>query len=127
MNAGGDDVFYRNSLARISLWIVVLGAAGTVLLVPFRGAAIAASFLLGSVASWLGFWRWRKIASALGGAPPPFQRLRWALRLGIIGAVLYVILRFLEISLVAALLGFLTAAAAVIVEIVYLLFSHRRL
>lgn len=128
MANGEDEAFYESSLSRIVRWIAVLGAGGTVLFAVFRDLHYAGGFLLGSAASWLSFWRWRKVAGRLGGetAPASSGRRAWrlALRLALIGAAVYVILKYLEVNLVAALLGLLAAAAAVVIELIYLLF-HR--
>jgi len=119
-----SEAFYRNSLSRINAWILILGVAGSLLLLVFRDLHYAAGFLLGSAASWLGFWRWRKVANALGSGSARSGSARWILRLALIGVAAYVILKYLEVNLVAALLGLLAATAAVVIEIIYLLF-HR--
>lgn len=118
----GGDAFYSSSLSRIGVWIIALGVSGTLLFGILRDLHYAGGFLLGSAASWLSFWRWRKLVERLSGAPSTGGSA-WGmiLRLGLLAAGAYVILKYLEVNLVAALLGLLAAAAAVVFELVYLL------
>ncbi len=78
-------------------------------------------FLVGAAASYLNF-RWlRQMVAGFGAATRIRKRhaVLFGLRYLIFGAAVYVIVRFFQISAVAALVGFLTAVGAVIFEILY--------
>jgi hypothetical protein len=121
-----DDQLLDSALARMLRGMVLLAAAGSLLLLLLRGWTWGAGFAIGSVVSWLNF-RWLKqIAEALGGKRP---RARLALFLGLRYLLLsggaYVIVRFTSISLPAALAGLFVSVAAVIVEILFQLVYAR--
>lgn len=121
-----DEQVLDGALARMLRGMMLLGAAGTLLLLLFRGWTWGAGFAIGSAVSWLNF-RWLKqIAEALGGKRP---RARLALFLGLRYLLLscgaYVIVRFTSISLPAALAGLFVSVAAVIVEILFQLVYAR--
>ena len=106
-------------IVRLTLALTVLGAAVYFLKAGWRGGC---GFLLGGLISYLNF-HWIKrtvyaLGEAAGGKPP---RARVAVFLGLryllLGLGAYVILKFSEISLSAALVGLFAPAAAVILEI----------
>jgi len=121
-----DDQLLESALTRVVHGMALLAAAGTLLLLLFRGWTWGAGFAIGAAVSWLNF-RWLKqIADALGGKRP---RARLAVILGLryllLGAGAYVIVRFTSISLPAALAGLFVAVAAVIFEILFQLVYAR--
>ena len=106
-------------IVRLTLALTVLGAAVYFVKAGWRGGC---GFLLGGLISYLNF-HWIKrtvyaLGEAAGGKPP---RARVAVFLGLryvlLGLGAYVILKFSEISLQAALVGLFVPAAAVILEI----------
>jgi hypothetical protein len=112
-----DDAVSR--IVRLTLALTVLGAAVYFVIAGWRGGC---GFLLGGLISYLNF-RWIKrtvyaLGEVAGGKP---ARARVAVFLGLryvlLGLGAYVILKFSEISLSAALVGLFAPAAAVILEI----------
>jgi len=57
--------------------------------------------------------------------PPRWVLIIFGLRYLVFGAILYAIVKFFAIKLVAALCGFLTAIGAVVLEILYELMHAR--
>jgi hypothetical protein len=87
------------------------------------GAAGAIGFLLGAAFSGLNFWFWHRLVQRVGEVSAPGETPRktsaifFGLRYFLFIAAGYVILRFFEASLFAALAGCFVAVAAVILEI----------
>jgi hypothetical protein len=126
MNPGNDEARYSRSLTRITRWIVLLGVVGAVYLGFAKGLRFAGGFLLGCTASWLSFWRWSKVAESLGSSGSNGRgSVRWIIRFLAVAGVAYVIVKYLEVNVVAALAGLLVAAAAVVFEIVFQLIDPR--
>jgi len=120
--------FYQGALKRISWFLLVLGAAGTIFAGVRFGLRSGAGFLAGALISWFSLHNFREVADSLGG---PVNRRRaiyaiiFVLRYGLIGGVVYVIVKYLEVSLMAVLAGLLVSAAAVVTEILYELIYAR--
>jgi hypothetical protein len=121
----GDQAFYEGMLRRVKRTILILGIAGAVLLGVTRGMRMGGGFFAGAAASYLSFWRWQKVVEALG--PAPVSRSAWLLVFRFIALIAagYVIIKLTGVSLAAALVGLLVAAAAVTIEIVYELIYAR--
>jgi hypothetical protein len=121
-----DDELLTGALARIHRTMAAMGGGGALGLWAAIGWNWGAGFAIGSAVSWVNF-RWLKqIVDALGGARPKgrlaiFMGLRYLLMCG--GA--YVIVKYSNISLSAALAGLFVAVAAVIVEILFQLIYAR--
>jgi hypothetical protein len=106
-------------ILRLTLALIVLGAAVYFAKAGWRGGC---GFLIGGLISYLNF-RWIKrtvdaLGETAGGKPPRtsvavFLGLRYLL----MGAGAYAILKFSEISLMAALVGLFVSTGAVILEI----------
>ncbi len=111
---------YEAANRRIAWIIAALGLSGSLALALLRGWREGAGFLFGAAISYISFWRWRKVVDALG---TPSGRPRaasvWVLRFLAIALLVYGIIRFLEVSLTAAVTGLLVSAAAVLIEIFY--------
>lgn len=117
----------RKAAARMYATMFALALGGTLAALAWKGAGAAAGFLLGAVASLLNF-RWLKqLTDTLGGVRKPRKRLVFwlAFRYALFGGGGYVIFKYSEISLAAALLGLLVAVAGVILEILYELIYAR--
>jgi hypothetical protein len=107
------------ALRRISKAMFAIGAGGVILSFAWRGWTWAAGFAAGAGLSWLSF-RWLKnFVDALGGNRPTRKRVAVlaGLRYLLLGGGAYVIVKYSQISLTAALAGLFVSAAAVIVEI----------
>ncbi len=120
--------FYQRALKRITWFLMVLGIAGTVF-AGFRfGLRSGAGFLAGALISGFSIHNFREVAESLGG--PVTRRavifgVIFAVRYGLIGAMVYVIVKYLEVSLMAVLAGLLVSGAAVVTEILYELIYAR--
>jgi hypothetical protein len=106
-------------IGSLTLALIVLGAAGYFII---RGWRAGCGFLLGGLISYLNFQWIKRTVYALGetvGRKPPRKRVAvfLGLRYLLLGLGAYVILKFSEISLSAALVGLFAPAAAVILEI----------
>lgn len=112
----------ERALARIRRLMAVLAAAGTALLLGWKGPAWAAGFLAGALAAMLNFQWLEQLASGLDPARQG-RRLRWAVLFGLryvlLGAACYVIVKLFGFHGLAILAGLLAAAAAVLAELVY--------
>jgi hypothetical protein len=111
------DIFERTA-ARIAHVIAAIGLAGAIGCLAWRGWPAGLGFLVGAAAAWFNF-RWlRGFVAGLGpgGKAGPFA-LFFALRYLILAAGAYVILKYSNLSLPAALAGLFTPLAAVIVEV----------
>ena len=106
----------------LMLGVAVPGVAAAFLLKGWRGAL---GFLLGAGLSVLSFRRIvsvvtgiAKAAASQGQEPPTKPSVRLAvLRYLALAAVVYVIVKYFEVNLMAALLGLFVVVAAVLVEI----------
>jgi hypothetical protein len=114
--------------ARILKIGLALGIAGTVYVLIARGPRESVGFLTGAGLSLLSFHTLRRLGEALvpgAGVPMRGSVLFFVLRYFIIGAVAYVIVKLLGISVMPVLAGLFVSAAAVLVEILYELVSSR--
>lgn len=125
-----SEIWYEHSLARIQRNAVVLGVAGVVAFLLFAGWRNAAGFACGAVISHYNFQLWKRIASAVGeqGGKPPTDAKAVLLgaRYLLIGGLVFVTIKVLDVSLWAVLEGLLVTVAALMVELVRYLFTGGR-
>lgn len=117
---------YDRALGRIRNMAAATGVAGTLAALIWRGPRVAAGFLIGAVISMINLQWWTSLAGALGSSgKTPFRGSATilGLRYLLIAAVIYVIVRFLEIALAPVLTGLFVPVAAVVIEILYELIS----
>jgi hypothetical protein len=122
-----DEAFVEGALRRIERNTIWLGAAGAVAVTMGWGWTAGVGFAAGAAGSYFNF-RWLKqVVGALSGAtrPSKWRAVLFGLRYLLFGVLLYVIVKFFAIKLVAALCGFLAAVGAVLLEILYEL-THAR-
>jgi hypothetical protein len=114
-----DQAFYERVVRRIRLMILVLGATGTIVLAVWQGPRVGGGFLIGAAASYLSFWRWQHVVESIG--PGKARRSPWllTLRMAVIIAAGYVIIRITGVNQAAAVVGLLLPGAAVTFEIIY--------
>lgn len=124
-------VDYERALSRLPKWMIVLGVPGTGLVVRYAGLSGGTGFLLGALAAWLnlqlierGVDRIIRMMASEPGKVRARSGVRMFAQFAVIAAIALVILKFTGFNLMAALLGFLVCPAAVLVEIVYELFSY---
>jgi len=120
-----DEGFYQRGMRRITGLILALGIAGAIGLTPVKGYRFGLGFLVGAGFSYLSFWRWQRVLEAIGPSFKPQSSLRLMLRILLLIALAYVIIRFLDLNIAAAGLGLLVSAGAVIIEIIYELIYAR--
>ncbi len=138
-----EEQFTAAALRRIYLAMALLGVAGTVLVLLWKGWWFAAGFAAGAALSWLNF-HWLKgavdmLATLAGrtGAPtapapgavgwrnagptprPPRVAARLVLRYALMGGLAYAIFRTSLVSLAAFLVGLFVFVAAVLAEMIY--------
>jgi hypothetical protein len=118
-----DPAFYDRALGRMDRIAWVLG--GSVVLVFFilEGWPGALGCALTAIASIYNLRRLKRVAAALEGSSGDPSRSWAAIALGlrylVLGAMCFVIIKFLGVSLPAIFAGLLVSVAAVLVEIIY--------
>lgn len=117
---------YRATVRRTSWIMLIVGVAGAVLTLIYKGPSFAAGFLIGALLSGLSFWRWTKVVESLGSAPERRSGWRWVFRFAALAAIAYVIVKFLEVTPAALFLGLLVSATSVIIAIIYELIYARK-
>ena len=113
--------FYERALRRVRLFAVAVGLSGAVVVLWVQGSRPAVGFLLGAALSMLNFRGLLMLVNILGGSskPGPLAAVLVGLRYLLMGCAIYVIVRFLGVTLGAVVWGLLAAFAAVILEILY--------
>jgi hypothetical protein len=115
------------ALRRIYWWIVGIGAAGTVVLLIWKGWRESLGFAAGAGLAGLNF-HWikgaadtlmAKFTSQPDPHPPKLVAVRFVLRYALIGVAGYGIFKYLRVSLTAFLGGLLVVAAAILAEVLY--------
>lgn len=119
---------YDRALDRISRLAILASAAGSIAAFISFGWKGAIGFLAGAALSIASLRSFRNLSAALGGSTVPPRRgsaMFLAFRYLLVAAITYVIVKYLEGSLLVVLAGLLVVVAAVIVEILYeLIFIH---
>lgn len=126
-----DEQFAAAALRRIYILMAVLGGAGTLAVLFWKGWLFAAGFAGGAAVGGLNF-HWLKaavdaLASRFSGTEAPAQpapsarrvALRFILRYVLIAVLAYVIFLVSPSSLVAFLAGLLVFVAAILAEMIY--------
>lgn len=114
-----EQQFYDRVIRRIGRLILILGLAGAAILSAVQGPRMGLSFLVGAAVSYLSFWRWQVLVGALGPAPKKRSPWIFVLRIVLLVALAYVIIRFLGLNIAAAVTGLLVSGIAVILELIY--------
>lgn len=112
---------YAALVARLSKFIVAIGVTGAIVAAIQWGANHAAGFALGAIGA---FFNVRWLANALLSPKGP-AGVVLALRFGILGGGVYVILKIFEIAPVSILAGLLSASLAAVLEVLFQLFYAR--
>jgi hypothetical protein len=115
------------SIKKVYLLSVVFGVFGAATYLWAEGVRSAVAFLLGAIAScgnlWLFDWISKSI-SPQAAARKPWQAGAYITRYLVLVGIGYVIVRGLNVSPLAVVLGLLTSAAAVLVWLILELLSH---
>ncbi len=117
---------YARFIHNVTRYILVLGLLGAAGVASFRGIRTGAAFLIGATVSYASFWGWQHLVNAL--TPSVKKRSSWffTLRLLVLLAAAYAIIKFFELNLAAAALGLLVSSAAVICELIVELIFYAR-
>ena len=125
------SVDYERALARLPRWMGLLGIIGTGVAARYAGVSGAVGFLLGAIGAWLnlrlierGVDRIIRMTSTEPGTVRAGSGVRIFGQFAVFAAIAFVILKVTGFNLMAALLGFLVCPVAVLVEIVYELFTY---
>jgi len=118
MATANDNDAYDRLIRRVTPLIAVFGCLGTAIAGMRWGWKSAAGFLIGVALSYLSFWRWRRIAEAVGAAPARRASIMMILRFLLLVALAYGIIRYLDVPPAAVLTGLLAAGAAVTVALI---------
>ena len=127
------DGDFARAIARLPRWILLLAVAGTGFALVRYGLKVAGGFLLGSLAAWVNLWLVERAARRVttpdseapakaGGAAG--RKLFFQFTALVIGA--FVIIYVSGFSEAGAFCGFLVCPAAVMLEIIYELFTLKR-
>lgn len=111
---------------RVPRWILIVGAAGTVIAGILRGITGASGFAIGAAASWWNYTMLVRVVERLGQAAVQQKNPRAGkttvflfIQLLVLGAIVLVILRYSRINLIALLVGLFASCIAIGAEIAY--------
>jgi hypothetical protein len=121
----GDQAFYDRFIRRVTWIILALTLTGSAVLSIIKGIRIGLAFLIGASVSYASFWGWRQLVDALSPAPKKRSSFPFVLRILLLIAVAYAIIRFLGLNVAAAASGLLVSAAAVLLELIFELIYAR--
>jgi hypothetical protein len=117
-----DEAFYQRAMRRVYRDMLVVGAAGAVVLAFWKGWTWGLMFLAGAAASYFNFSWLHQAVEGLGpGARPPRKRvvLFLLVRYTLLGLGGYIIVNVFGMNAIGALIGLFIAVAAIFVEMVY--------
>jgi hypothetical protein len=105
---------------------LVIAAFGLVAALVLGGWKMALGFACGAVISHFNFRLWKRITAAIGeqgaAAPGNANAVALGLRYLLIGGAVFVIIRVLDVSVLAVMGGLLVTVAALLVELVRQIF-----
>jgi hypothetical protein len=126
MKSGTETAKPEYSVRRWFLLTCVIAAGGFVFVWPFAGFKIALAFLLGAAASFGNLYLFDHLSRAITpgeAAKKPWQTRAFLTRYLLLFAGGYAIVRALDVSPLAVVLGLLASTAAVISSILFELFE----
>jgi hypothetical protein len=124
-------VDFDKGIARVPPLIAILGLIGSGVVWSARGLAFGGAFLAGAIAAYGNFWllerfvnRLGRLAAAEPAGVPKVSGIRLFIQFALFVLGAFVILRLSGFNVVVALCGFLVCPAAVMLEILYELFTY---
>ena len=121
---------FEASAGRMKRFLLVLAVSGALGLGAAKGLIFAVSFAVGALLAVVSFHYTYKFVSGIGKElaekPSQTKAVLVGLRYLFIAGLLYVLMAEVGLNVLAALLGLLTPAGAVVLEMVYQLGSWRR-
>lgn len=121
----GDQAFYDRFIRRVTWIILALALTGSAVLAIIKGIRIGLAFLIGATVSYGSFWGWRQLVDALTPGPKKRSAIPFMVRILLLIALAYAIIRFLGLNVAAAASGLLVSAAGVLLELIYELIYAR--
>ena len=122
---------FDRAIGRITRWIFALGVLGTAVFLVWKGLPAGTGFLAGSLAAWLNFRLIERAVDRMANLASNAQEKRakgsWKrifIQFAFLILGVFAILRFSGFSMAAGFCGFLVCPVAVMLEIVYELFSY---
>jgi len=119
-----NPAFYDRAIRRVDRAALVLAGIAIIGMAALQGWRGALGAAAGAGFSLVSLHRWKRIAGALGSQSKIRLRMRLLAGYAIIGASLFVIIRYFGVSPVSVIAGLLISTAAVVVEIVYELLTN---
>jgi len=121
----GDQAFYDRFIRRVTWIILALALTGSAVLAIVKEIRIGLAFLIGATVSYASFWGWRQLVDALTPGPKKRSAIPFMVRILLLIALAYAIIRFLGLNFAAAASGLLVSAAAVLLELIFELIYAR--
>ena len=121
----GDQAFYDRFIRRVTWIILALALTGSVVIAIVKEIRIGLAFLIGATVSYGSFWGWRQLVDALAPGPKKRSAVPFMVRILLLIALAYAIIRFLGLNVAAAASGLLVSAAAVLLELIFELIYAR--
>lgn len=122
--------YYSHSLRRIYLLTLGFGAIGFVFSFWWKGPSAAYGFALGSLGSFgnLYLWDWlsRSVSGVPSGSGSRWRAILLASRYLLLIAGGYAIVKYLQVNVLAAILGLFCSTAATLTEGIYLVIAGWR-
>jgi hypothetical protein len=119
-----DKAFYDRATRRLDRGALVLAGIAVVGMAALQGWRGALGAAAGAGFSLLSLRRWKQIAGTLGSQSKARLRIRLLAGYAVIGASLFVIIRYFGVSPASVIAGLFVSTAAVVVEIVYELLTN---
>lgn len=117
-----ESAFYDRALRRIDRIAIGVAVIFTVGVFVVRGGREAVGCAIGAVLSLLNLLLWKRAAGAVTGGDErtsSSSAALFALRYLLLGGIVFVIIKYFEVSFLAVLAGLLVSVAAIILEILY--------
>ena len=110
--------WYARSLKKMEHFAFFIAIAGAALMLVNAGWRTAVGFLCGAAMSHFNFWLWKRVVASVGepGGGDSNTALV-GLRYLLIGGAVFAIIRVLDVSALAVLVGLLVTVVAAIAEI----------
>jgi hypothetical protein len=126
----GEADFYDRSFRRIDRTAYILAGIFILGVLFQRGWREALGCAIGALLSFVNLRLWKRVANSIapdGRVPGTGSATMLGLRYLLLGSIIFVIINYFEVSLLAVLAGLLVSVAAVILEMLYQLVftSHK--
>lgn len=124
------DIDYPRATRRLFRIAIAIAVAGTLMAGLWLGLPGVVGFALGAAGSLLSLSLWRRVSMTISPSPEPRKSgpstLFLVARFLALFAVAYVIVKTLEVNVMAAFSGLFVSAAAVLAEVLFELIALRR-